>query len=333
MHKAKYWRVLKDKTVQCQLCPRFCTIQPSHIGNCKTRKNIDGTLYAINYAKPVAVHIDPIEKKPLFHFLPSSTSFSIGTAGCNLHCKYCQNWQISQASPEDIPYYNILPEKIVEDALKNKCKSISYTYTEPNVFYEYVLDTAKIAKNKAVKNVLVTNAYINEKPASELYRYIDAANIDLKSFSDEFYKKICDASLEPVLKTIKLAKKKGVWIEITNLLIPTLNDSPDEIKQLCRWIADLDKNIPLHFSRFFPDYQMLNIQPTPVETLFKAYEIAKECGLRFVYIGNVISEKENTYCPKCGSLIIKRFGFSVLDIKIKNGKCNFCKEKIPGIWS
>jgi len=332
MKQALYWKKLKDTSIQCQLCPKFCTLKNNETGNCRVRKNIDGTLYSLVYARPVSAYIDPIEKKPLFHFLPGTTAYSIGTAGCNLHCKFCQNWSISQANPEDIPSRELPPEKVVQDAEKNSCSSIAYTYTEPNIFYEYVLDTAKLAKNKGIKNVMITNAFINEAPVRELYRYIDAVNIDFKAFDEEFYKEICDGQLKPILKAIKLIKKTGAWMELTNLVIPTLNDDIKKIKQLCIWIKEnLGKDTPLHFSRFFPDYMLRNLPPTKPETLNKIYETAKDAGLNHVYIGNMITDKESTFCPRCGTPVIKRFGFQILENKLKKGKCP-CGEKIAGIW-
>ncbi len=332
MKKALYWKNLKGKTIQCQLCPKFCTLKNNEIGNCKARKNIDGVLYSLVYAKPVSSFIDPIEKKPLFHFFPGTTAYSIGTSGCNLHCKFCQNWSISQANPEDIPSKELSPEKIVQSAEKNSCSSIAYTYTEPNIFYEYVLDTAKLAKNKRIKNIIVTNAFINEAPIKELYRYIDAVNIDFKAFDEEFYQEICDGKLKPILNAIKLIKKTGAWLELTNLVIPTLNDGVEKIKQLCIWIKEnLGKDTPLHFSRFFPDYMLRNLPPTKLETMNKIYEIAKDTGLNHVYIGNMITDKESTFCPRCGTPVIKRFGFQILENKLKKGKCP-CGEQIAGVW-
>ncbi len=327
-----YYKKLKNKEVQCSLCPKYCIIPNNKVGNCRTRKNLNGKLISLTHGRPVAVYIDPLIKKPLFHFFPGTTAFSIGTAGCNLHCKSCQNWSISQANPKDVQSIELSPESIVGQAEKNNCKSIAYTYTEPNVFYEYVLDTARLARQKKIKNVVVTNAFINLEPIKELYSYVDAVNIDFKAFDDEFYKDICDGKLEPVLDAIKQIKKLGVWIEITNLVIPTLNDDVEKIKEMCIWIKEnLGKDTPLHFSRFFPDYLLRNLSPTPTETLNNAYETAKEAGLNHVYTGNVASGKENTFCPRCGKLLIKRFGFQILENNIKKGKCS-CRESIAGVW-
>jgi len=332
MKRAEHWKILKEKTIQCLLCPKHCVLKPGERGNCKARKNLDGKLYSIVYAKPVASYIDPIEKKPLFHFLPGTTSLSIGTAGCNLHCKFCQNWSISQANPEDIPSLDLLPEQVIEQAEKNNCKTISYTYTEPGIFYEYVLDTAKLAKKKGIRNIMVTNAFLNQAPIKELYRYIDAVNLDFKAFDEKFYKNVCDGQLQPVLDAVKTIKKSGAWIEVTNLIIPTLNDSPKTITGMCKWIMNhLGKETPLHFSRFFPDYMLRDLPATPPGTLSKAYETAKDIGLNYVYIGNMVTDKESTFCPRCGALVIKRFGFQILQNNMKNDKCP-CREKIAGVW-
>ncbi len=334
LKEAMFYDKLPDNNVQCHLCPRNCTIPEGRYGFCRARKNIKGKLYAMGYANPCAVHIDPIEKKPLFHVLPASDSFSIASAGCNMRCKFCQNWQISQFSPEETQNLFVPPEKIVQKALETKCKTIAYTYSEPTNFYEYMLETAKIAKEKGIKNVMHSNGYINQEPLKELCKYLDAANIDLKAFNNKYYKEICGGSLEPVLETLKTLKKEGVWVEITNLILPTLNDDPKDIKKMCEWIRDnLGTDVPLHFSRFYPTYQMKNLPPTPKETLQKAREIATGVGLRYVYIGNIVGNPaESTCCPKCGKVIIERVGYNIIKNNIKNGKCKFCQEKIAGIW-
>jgi len=334
MKEALYYKKLEKYVVQCNLCPRICTIQESATGNCGVRRNIKGILYSLVYGKPCTVNIDPIEKKPLFHFIPGSTTYSIATAGCNFHCLNCQNWTISQAKFEQVAYRIMPPEKVVEDALKNDCESISYTYTEPTIFYEYMLDIAKLAKKQHIKNVLVSNGYINQEPLKLLCKYIDAANIDLKSIKEDFYKDICSGKLKPVLDTLKTLKEKKIWIEVTNLIIPELNDKLEEIKKLCEWVKNnLDKNTPLHFSKFFPMQRIINKPATPEETLKKAKEIAEKIGLKFVYIGNTnIEDSENTYCPKCKSLLIERANLSTFENNLQDGKCNKCKKKLPGIW-
>lgn len=331
--EALFYKRVKENILQCELCPRYCIIKENEVGNCGVRKNIQGKLYSLVYGKPVSVNADPIEKKPLYHFLPGSKSFSIGTVGCNFHCLNCQNWDISQAKFENVNNIDLEPKKVVEQALKYKCKSISYTYNEPTIFYEYMFDTAKLAKKKGIKNVIVSNGFINEKPLLELCKYIDAANIDLKSLDDNFYKKICEGNLEPVLNTLKILYKKKIWLEITNLLIPKLNDKDKQIKNLCWWIKEnLDKNVPLHFSRFFPMYKANGFEATNFESLKNAYNIAKDSGLIYVYLGNITSNYENTYCPKCKNLLIERSSFLVSKFNIKNNKCNKCGEKIVGIW-
>jgi len=333
MKEALFYKKLGNK-VQCLLCPRECIIQNEKRGFCKVRENKNGKLIALVYSRPCSIQIDPIEKKPLFHFLPGHRSYSIGTAGCNLHCTYCQNWQISQSRPEDVPSLDLPPKAVVDDAILNNCKSIAYTYTEPAVTaIEYVIDTAKIARKKRLKNVIVSNGFINEEPLKDLCKYIDAANIDLKG-NAEFYKKMTGAWIEPVLNSLKILKEKNVWLEVTNLIVPGYNDTDKELRQRCEWIKEnLGEDVPLHFSRFFPYYKLTNIIPTPQGTLEKAKEIAIKTGLKYVYIGNIfIDGAENTYCSKCKTLLIERRGFEIIQNNIKRGgKCK-CGEKIAGVW-
>lgn len=322
------------KGCRCLLCPNECIVRENSAGICQTRVTIENKLYTIAYGNPCAVHIDPIEKKPLYHFLPGSNSYSIATAGCNLSCLNCQNWTISQASPKDTRNYDLMPEKVVNEALKNSCKSISYTYSEPIVFYEYTLDTAIIAKNKGIKNVLVSAGYINKEPLKKLAGVIDAANIDLKSFDDEIYRKLNGGRLQPILNTLITLKEMNVWLEITNLIIPQWTDNLDMIRKMCKWLYQNGfSNTPLHFSRFFPQYKLTNLPPTPLTTLKKAKEIALEEGLKYVYIGNVIEEDQNTYCHNCKKLIIERKGYSILKTNLDNNKCKYCKTIIPGNWT
>lgn len=332
--EALFYDRLNDNTVRCQLCPRRCTIPLGQRGFCQVRQNQGGRLYSLSYGKLVSVHVDPIEKKPLFHFLPSTEAFSIATAGCNLRCKFCQNWEISQRRPEEIDYQYIEPVALVKEAVASGAHTIAYTYTEPTIFYEYMLETAKLARQAGLKNVMHSSGYINEGPLRQLAKYLDAANIDLKGFSDEFYSKLSEGSLAPVLSSLKVLKSEGVWIEITNLILPGYNDDPELVRKMCLWIKDnLGEDTPLHFSRFFPMYKMIALNPTPVSTLEDARKIAMECGLRYVYIGNVVGNPaENTYCPRCKRLLIERRGYFVLQNNIKEGKCSFCGEKIAGIW-
>ena len=287
------------------------------------------------YAKPISVAVDPIEKKPLFQFLPNSKAYSIGTTGCNLGCLSCQNWQTSQTFPENLQGIYMLPKEAVNNAEKENCQSIAYTYTEPTTFYEYVYDISKLARKKKIKNIVITNGFINKEPAKKLYKYIDAVNVDLKGFTEELYKNVCFAKLKPVLETLKLLKEMNVWIEITNLIIPGLNDDLKKIKKMCEWIKNnLGNNYPLHFSRFYPCYKMKDRQPTPYETLKKAHDIAKEAGIKYVYIGNVPEEEYNhTYCAKCNEIVIKRSDFfKIEENNLKKGKCFNCNEKIEGVW-
>ncbi len=320
--------------VKCLLCPNDCRIKPGETGDCRTRVNYDGTLYTIAYGNPCAVHVDPIEKKPLYHFFPKSRAYSIGTAGCNLACLNCQNWEISQASPLETRNYDLMPEKVVEECIKNSCQSIAYTYSDPIAFYEYTLDTAKIARVKGIKNIIVSAGYINKEPLRELIKYIDAANIDLKSFSNEIYEMLNAGTLQPILDTLVLLKENDVWLEITNLIVPEWTDDFDMIRKMCDWLFENGfAGYPLHFSRFHPQYKLSQLPPTPKSTLEKARKIAHDSGLKFVYIGNVPgTDAENTYCPDCGKLLIERKGFYIAKNVVNNGVCPECGCHIPGRW-
>lgn len=320
--------------VQCELCPKGCRLRENERGDCRIRVNLDGKLRGLTYGRPCSVHIDPVEKKPLFHFYPGSPVLSLATAGCNLHCKNCQNWQISQVNPEDIPSYKLGPQDIVELTQRESCSMIAYTYTEPFAFYEYVLDTSSLAQSRHLKNILVTAGYLNKEPLKKLYKVSNAANINLKFFDDGMYRKITTATLKPILDSIVLAKEMGLWLEVTHLVIPTLNDDFSLIRKMCVWIREnLGKEVPLHFIRFFPQYMLKNLPPTPLETLRKAHRIAKEEGLCYVYIGNVAGiEEENTYCPYDGKVIIRRVGYSILENNLDNGRCRFCGKVIAGRW-
>jgi len=334
LKEAYYYLEFEDSEVQCLLCPRKCILTEGQRGICGVRQNIKGKLYTLVYGRPVAVHIDPIEKKPISHVLPGSKSFSIATAGCNLSCRFCHNWQISQVLPEDIRSYDLPPEKVVQLALENNCQSIAYTYSEPTIFYEYMIETAKLAREKGLKNIYVTSGYINPEPLRELCKYIDVANLDIKGFTEDYYLKYCLGELQPVLESAKIMKEEGVWLELTNLILPTINDDMAKIREMCEWIIkNLGPDVPLYFSRFSPAYKMIHLPHTPVETLEKAREIAQEVGLHYVYIGNVAGNPaEHTYCPKCGRIIIQRVGYFVTSNNLDQGKCPFCGEKIPGIW-
>jgi len=330
MKLAKHWDK-KDGKAKCNLCYQSCLISPGKRGFCGVRENRKGKLYTLVYGKAVSANADPIEKKPLYHFYPGSRSFSIATVGCNFRCEFCQNFDISQARPEEISGIDLPPERVVELTKEYGCQGIAYTYTEPTIFYEYTLDTAKLAKKQGLYNVYVTNGYIQEKPLKQLSKYLDAANIDLKGFDEEFYAKFCKAKLKNVLKCIMNYHKLGIWIELTNLIVPGVNDNPKKIREMCEWVKDnLGTGVPLHFSRFFPHFKMTDKPPTNIETLIKAHRIAKEVGIKYVYIGNVPGGREdNTYCWKCNRLLIERFGFSVLENKIiKDKKCPKCKARI-----
>jgi pyruvate formate lyase activating enzyme len=320
--------------LKCQLCPNECTIKEGETGDCRTRVTEDNTMYSIVYGNPCSVHVDPIEKKPLFHFKPQSRAFSVATAGCNLACLNCQNWTISQKSPKDTRNYDLMPKDLVASALKNNCDSIAYTYSEPIVFYEYMIDSAKIAHKNGVKNVMISAGYIKERPLRDLCPHIDAANIDLKSFSEDVYMRLNAGSLDEVLNTLKVLKEEGVWLEITNLVVPEWTDDLDMIGKMCNWLYENGfKNTPIHFSRFTPMYKLKHLPPTPVSVLEDARNIALESGLNYVYIGNVPgSEGENTYCPNCKKEIINRRGFYIQESHVKSGKCEFCGESIAGVW-
>ncbi len=322
------------KGIRCQICPNECDIKPGETGDCRTRVVKNGKLYTSAYGNPCAVHVDPIEKKPLNHFLPQSKAFSIATAGCNLACLNCQNWTISQKAPDETQNYHLPPEDVVKQAQKYSCASIAYTYSEPIVYYEYCLDTSKIAHQQGLKNVFVSAGYINEKPLRELSKYLDAANIDLKSFSEDIYARLNAGKLEPVLRTLKILKEQGVWLEITNLIVPTWNDDFKMIEKMCSWLkVNGFEDTPLHFSRFHPMYKLTQLPATPVATLTKARQIALDKGLNYVYIGNVPGSKaQNTYCPSCGSLAVERRGYRIMQMNIKSGKCTRCGTKIAGVW-
>lgn len=325
---------LTPMLLECDLCPKGCRLEENQRGDCRIRAHVGGKLITLVYGFPCALHIDPIEKKPLFHFYPGSKILSLATAGCNLHCKNCQNWQISQANPEDIPAYKLSPDQIVTLSRLENCANIAYTYSEPLTFYEYTFDTATLAKRFALKNVIVTAGYANREPLKKLYEVIDAANVDLKFFNDTMYKEITSATLSPVLEALILAREMNVWLEITHLVIPTLNDDLSEIEKLCRWIkSNLGEDVPLHFSRFHPHYLLKNLPPTPVDTLNRAHEIAKQVGLQYPYVGNVWGiDGENTYCPFDGKILIRRTGYTILENNVVDGKCRFCKNPIAGRW-
>jgi len=330
MKEAQFYEKKPNRAVKCHLCPHDCLINEGNIGRCLVRKNTDGILYALSYGNIVAKGVDPIEKKPLFHFYPGSLAYSIATVGCNLKCKHCQNADISQASPSDVFSENIAPETVVQQAIQAGCHSIAYTYTEPTVFYEYALDTAKYAHKKGLKNVFVTNGYISKEPLETIAPYLDAANIDIKSMSETFYKKICGAHLKPVLESIKRYYDLGIWIELTTLLIPGYNDSEAELNDIAMFIADIDPSIPWHVTGFHPTYKLTDAPPTTASSLEKAAKIGKDHGLRYVYQGN-IGSGEDTICPSCGKTLISRSVFRMVQNSVKDSKCPYCGTTIEGI--
>lgn len=333
-HEAYHYKVT-ERGVECTNCPNGCTLKRKETSKCRNRINIGDKLYSIAYGNPCAVHIDPIEKKPFFHFLPSSRAFSIATAGCNLACLNCQNWEISQKSPRETTNYDLMPAMVVDEALNNNCESIAYTYSEPTTFYEYVYDTAVIARSKGIRNVYKSNGYINEKPIRMLSKYLDAANIDLKGFTEASYLKLNSGKLAPVLRTLQVLKEEGVWLEITNLVIPTWTDNLDMIKNMCNWLVKNNMaDCPLHFSRFTPLYKLTQLPSTPVQVLQKARNIALSEGMKYVYVGNVPgTDLENTICPKCRKTVVQRKGFVVTANNLVDGACRFCHQKIAGTWN
>lgn len=333
--EARYYEKHPDREIKCLLCPRFCKLGDKERGYCGVRENIDGTYYTLVYGKACVVNIDPIEKKPFFHFLPNTSALSIATAGCNVNCKFCQNWEISQVRPEQVQHFDFPPKAVVDVALKNHCPSIAYTYTEPVIFFEYMYDTSQEARLKGIRNVVVTGGHVNPEPLLDLIKVVDAIKVDLKSFSEDFYASYVRGELKPVLEAIKVIAKSGIWLELVYLVIPTLNDSPGEIRKMCQWVMkEIGPDFPVHFSRFHPMYLVKNLPSTPVSTLEKARAIALEEGLNYVYIGNVPGHQaESTFCPKCKNLIIEREGYIVKRIEISQGQCIHCKTPIPGIWS
>jgi len=336
MKEAMLYEKKEDKKVVCRLCSHNCQILRSKTGICRVRKNQDGVLQTLVYGQAVASAVDPIEKKPLYHFLPGTFSYSLATIGCNFKCGFCQNWQISQGSLDglDTKEVNLLPSEIVKKAKDTECASISYTYTEPTIFFEYAYDTAKLAKSYNLKNIFVTNGYMSKDALKTISPYLDAANVDLKSFREEFYIKNCKAHLKPVLETIKLMMRLNIWVEVTTLIIPGENDSQTELKDIANFIASLDVNIPWHISRFHQDYNFLDYEPTPLKTLKLAYNLAKEVGLRYVYLGNVTDQQGLcTDCYNCKKLIIERNYLSISKHNIDKGNCPFCGVKIAGVFS
>ena len=333
--EARYYQKLPDREIKCELCPRFCILGDKERGFCGVRENQGGKYYTLVYGQVASLNIDPIEKKPFFHFLPGSEAFSLATAGCNLSCKFCQNWEISQMRPEQVKNIYLPPESVVASCLKYNSPVIAYTYTEPVIFFEFMYDTCVLARKSNIKNVVVTAGYINPEPLADLIKVVEAIKVDLKAFNQNFYRDYVRGELQPVLESIKQIAKSKTWLEIVYLVIPTLNDNPEEIRQMCRWLkAEIGPDYPIHFSRFHPMYLIKNLPPTPISTLEQLRNIALAEGLHFVYIGNVPGHPgENTYCPRCGKLIIERYGYAIKKKELSGNKCRFCGQEIAGVWS
>ena len=320
--------------MRCGICPHECLVKEGKTGLCKARKNTNGVLYALTYGNPCSTNVDPVEKKPLYHFYPGNKIFSMATAGCNFRCQNCQNWSISQASPEQLPSYDMMPDEVVRYTKAQNCRMIAFTYTEPTVFFEYMLETCKLARQSGIKTAMISNGFINPKPLIELSTYLDAANIDLKCIDPEIHHKLTGANVEPVLNTLLTLKERGVWLEITHLLIPEYSDEEKLIEKMCNWLVKNEfQNTPIHFSRFFPTYQLTSLPPTPEQSLHRAADIARKTGMNFVYTGNLHqSAEENTMCPACGTTLIERSGYQVIQNHLQAGKCPRCQREIPGIW-
>jgi len=333
--EAQFYEKLPFKKTRCKLCPRECVIDDRERGYCGVRENRGGTYYSLVHSRVCAAHIDPIEKKPLFHFCPGTLAFSVATAGCNVNCKFCQNWDISQSRPEQVRSNYLPPKDLANLAQQNRCPAIAYTYSEPVVFYEFMRDAADAAHALGIKSVVVSGGFIQQDPLKKLCPSVDAIKVDLKSFSEKYYKEVVNGELKPVLDAIVTMRKLGMWTELVYLVVSTLNDSGAEFRSLAQWVkSNLGPDVPLHFSRFYPQYLLKNLPPTPMQTLDRAKAIADAEGLHYVYLGNVPGHPaESTYCPKCGRNIIKREGLTVQEFHLKKGKCEFCQQPIAGVWS
>jgi pyruvate formate lyase activating enzyme len=339
MRKEAYLaRPLSGGVVQCQVCEHFCAVKPGEAGKCGVRRNVDGTLHLVVYGEPVAVHVDPIEKKPLFHFMPRGDVLSIGTYGCSFRCPFCQNWQMSQVRDFDDGLHTVgqhaTPEALVDACLRNQVPMIAYTYNEPTVFFEYTYDTAKLAHEHGIRNVYVSNGYMSGAMLDMIAPYLDGINVDLKAFSETFYREQCQARLEPVKRNIaRIARETDIWIEITTLLIPGLNDAEDELRAMAEWLADVDPDMPWHVTAFHPDYEMLDRPRTSQRALARAYEIGERAGLHYVYVGNVMdADRESTHCPQCGHKLIQRHWYRVKELWPEPGVCPQCSHAVAGVW-
>ena len=346
-HPARWWETAPDGRVHCFLCPRRCRLRAGQVGFCSIRANQGGRLVSLAYGGPTAVQVDPIEKKPLFHFLPGTWAYSIATAGCNVECLFCQNWEISQVRPEQTRNFDLPPEKLVADAARPRAgyftsrpiraRTIAYTYTEPVVYYEYMFDTSKLAREKGIESVMISNGYITREPMEKLCDVLSAVKVDLKAYTERFYEKLVHGKLKPVLETLKVLSKKKMWFEIVYLVVPTHNDDPKEVREMAKWILnELGPDVPVHFSAFFPTYKLLDLERTPPETIERLYDVTKAEGLRYVYVGNISRPGghpgESTQCPKCNRAVIRRIRVSVERVDIKDGKCAHCGTPIAGVW-
>jgi pyruvate formate lyase activating enzyme len=332
--EASWYRKLEEGRIECELCPQKCTVADMERGTCGVRENRGGTYFTLVHSLACAVHVDPIEKKPLFHVLPGEKAFSFSTAGCNVECKFCQNWELSQFRPEQVTAYDLPPSALVAAAQRNGARLTAATYGEPVVFWEYVRDVAKAANAAGLRPTVVSNGFIQEKALREVLPLLSAIKVDLKSFREDFYRDQVRGQLEPVLKALEVIREVGVWLEIVVLLVPTLNDSAAEIRDLSKWVhSHLGPDVPVHFTRFHPTYRLTDLPPTPVSSLERAWDIGREAGLNYVYLGNVPGHPgENTSCAGCGEILIRRIGFRILKNRIKDGACPECSAKIPGVW-
>jgi len=326
---------LDNRRVMCSICPNACVLAPGDRSICRSKVNIDGVLYSLAYGNPCSVHVDPVEKKPLFHYLPRSRVFSLATAGCNFRCLNCQNWEISQMKPEELKSYEMFPPEVIKNAQASQCQAVAYTYSEPVTFFEYMLDSARLARVAGLKNLLISNGYINRAPLLELCKVLDAANINLKSLDDRIYLKLNGGRLEPVLNTFKTLHEQGVHFEMTNLVVPGYVDDPEMVKRMCGWIlANLGPDHPLHFLKFVPKYKLDRLPPTPAATLSEFRRLAMREGLHYVYVGNLEEQEGNhTYCHQCGKLLIERQGYQIPTYNLEGNLCKFCRAVIPGVWS
>ncbi len=334
-NEAMFWEKLDEKKVKCVLCPRECVVADVERGYCGVRENQGGKYQTLVYGALCSANVDPIEKKPLFHYQPGTTAFSIATAGCNIECKFCQNWQISQFRPEQVNSVLVTPDRLISACKARRSPTIAYTYSEPVIFYEYMHDTAALAREHGIGSVMISNGYIQEKPLRQLCKHVTGVKIDLKAFTEKFYVDSCAGELQPVLKTLEILRDIGIWLELVVLIIPTLNDSPEETKQMAEWVVKhLGPDVPMHFTRFHPTYRITNLPRTPVSTLERCRRIAFDAGVHYVYAGNVsMHPGENTYCHNCKEELIRRVGFRITFNRIADGKCPKCGTKIPGVWS